>query len=424
MQYFNIFLEAFCLVIVLLLILFQLAIKNGKKQMNHLFLVMLILHALTLTFDIIFRSYEGHKSQYLYYLSWILNYLVENFGILLTYFFIKYLVSNLNISKNRERTINNIALMIVIVTNIFLISSVFNNSIFYITNDNIFKVGSLHGIVYILGGSLFFMAFALIIHYKENLKRSELITLLTYVLIPGFALIINSIFPKIMLTIAAITISLLIIFINIQIQQEKRYKQLELELLESRISIMLSQIQPHFLYNSLSAIDDLCHDNSKAHEAIITFSEYLRINLDSLTEKRLIPFIKELEHTKQYLWLEKLRFENKLNIVFTIEVYDFKLPALTLQPLVENAVKYGIAKKISNGTININTREDDSFYYIEVVDNGIGYDVEQICLDGKRHIGINNVRERLTIMCNGKLDIKSTIGVGTNVTIIIPKMEE
>ncbi len=206
------------------------------------------------------------------------------------------------------------------------------------------------------------------------------------------------------------------------ILKAEKAEKMEQELIQNRISIMLSQIQPHFLYNSLTAISRLCDkDPKKAKQATIEFSTYLRGNLNSLKEKGVIPFEKELEHIKTYLSLEKMRFEDELNIVYDIKIMDFFVPSLTIQPVVENAVKHGVGKKEDGGTVKITTKEEDNEYIIVVEDDGIGFDVNEKKNDGKTHVGIENVRSRLKAQCNGSLDIKSKEGIGTIATISIPK---
>ncbi|MGN1088760.1 MAG: sensor histidine kinase, partial [Huintestinicola sp.] len=194
------------------------------------------------------------------------------------------------------------------------------------------------------------------------------------------------------------------------------------ELTDSRISIMLSQIQPHFLYNVLNSIYCLCEkDIDAAQEAISDFSDYLRGNMTSITKKDLVPFSTELNHLKTYLSLEKLRFEDKLDVVWDIQTENFMLPALTVQPIVENAVNHGICGSDKGGTITITAREKDSFFEVEVHDDGVGFDVNEYINGRDGHVGIMNVRSRLNKMCGGELDIKSTSGVGTTAVIRLPK---
>ena len=205
-----------------------------------------------------------------------------------------------------------------------------------------------------------------------------------------------------------------------RIETEKQ--ALEIKLQESQISIMLSQIQPHFLYNTLNSIYQLCETNPmRARTLVNSFSEYLRNNLSSLEEHGLISFKTELEHINTYLDIEKVRFEDTLEIEYDIKCVDFSLPVLTVQPIVENAVKHGTSKKRGGGKVIISTDEDKESYIITISDTGCGFDPAKPKNDGKRHVGIENVRQRLFNMCDGTLSIESEVGKGTLATIIIPK---
>lgn len=205
-----------------------------------------------------------------------------------------------------------------------------------------------------------------------------------------------------------------------RIEAEKQ--AMELKLQESQISVMLSQIQPHFLYNTLNSIYQLCETNPmRARSMVNFFAEYLRNNLSALDETGLIAFETELSHVKTYLEIEKIRFEDTLEIELNIECDKFLLPVLTVQPIVENAVKHGTSKKRGGGKVVISTYEDENNYIINVSDTGCGFDPTVPKNDGKSHIGIENVRQRLFNMCGGSLTIKSEIGIGTSATIKIPK---
>ena len=205
-----------------------------------------------------------------------------------------------------------------------------------------------------------------------------------------------------------------------RIEAEKR--DMELKLQESQISIMLSQIQPHFLYNTLNSIYQLCETNPmRARSMVNSFSEYLRNNLSSLEEQGLISFETELSHVNTYLDIEKVRFEDTLEIEYDIKCVDFSLPVLTVQPIVENAVKHGTSKKRGGGKVIISTEEDENYYVIKVSDSGCGFDPTIPKNDGKRHVGIENVKQRLANMCSGTLFIESAVGEGTLAIIRIPK---
>ena len=154
------------------------------------------------------------------------------------------------------------------------------------------------------------------------------------------------------------------------------------------------------------------------------FSNYLRSNIDTGLSKNYIIFFEEIKNVKYYLDLEKLRFGKKLNIEYDIEEMNFYLPVLTLQPIVENAVKHGVGNKKGGGTIKISTYSDGDNIVLVVKDDGIGFEYNKSELendDKKSHIGISSVTERIKIMVGGTVNIKSEANVGTTVTITIPK---
>ena len=155
------------------------------------------------------------------------------------------------------------------------------------------------------------------------------------------------------------------------------------------------------------------------------FSRYLQGNMSALKDDGEIPFTQELEHTRIYLEIEQVRFEDALRIEYDITCTDFKLPTLTLQPIVENAVRHGARGKKGVGIVTLATREYPDRYEITVADDGPGFDPEAPALadDGREHIGIANVRDRLAQVSGGTLRIQSEPGNGTLVSIIIPKKQ-
>ena len=213
---------------------------------------------------------------------------------------------------------------------------------------------------------------------------------------------------------------------NIRIAGER--ERAEKERFEAEVQVMVSQIRPHFVYNTLSSIAILCDiDPKTAKEAAITFAKYLRANMDALKQKAPVPFEIELEHLKNYLYIEKLRFADALNVEYDIQTTDFELPILSIQPLVENAVKHGVGMKKYGGTVKIVTKETDTAYEVVVSDDGVGFDPEEARIrqetksDGKSHVGMENTKKRLKEMCGADIVIESRIGEGTTARVIIPK---
>ena len=200
---------------------------------------------------------------------------------------------------------------------------------------------------------------------------------------------------------------------------EKEKIRLDAELAQSRISTLMSQIRPHFIYNTLGSIEQLCElDPPMAAKLVNDFAKYLRGNFAELDNPKLIRVSKELEHTKYYISIEKVRFPD-IEFIAEMNCSDFSIPALTIQPIVENAVKHGVLKRAEGGTIRVRIYESESCYFVSVKDNGVGFDVEE--LQQNSHVGLRNIKDRLEAMCGGVLHIESIIGVGTKVTVEIPK---
>lgn len=218
----------------------------------------------------------------------------------------------------------------------------------------------------------------------------------------------------------------LVLDLKKQYKESIRYQQMQKELYEAKVAVMVSQIQPHFLYNSLTSIAMMCTKDPKlAKTATINFADYLRGNMNSLKQTAPVPFSQELEHLKKYLMLEQMRFGDMLTIQYDIQTTDFSLPQLSVQPLVENAVKHGVGMKEDGGTVTIATRELPDCYEVIISDDGVGFDVSAPPKnDGKNHVGMENTRQRLKDMCNAEVIIESEIGKGAVSTIRIPKEEQ
>jgi LytS/YehU family sensor histidine kinase len=129
----------------------------------------------------------------------------------------------------------------------------------------------------------------------------------------------------------------------------------------------------------------------------------------------------ELGHTNNYLALENKRFPGKIRVEYFIEAEDFLIPSLTLQPVVENAVRYGVTQREDGGIVKIISRDAGKYYEIVVEDDGVGFDIDATKPDGRTHLGMDRIRKRLEDMCGGSLAAKSTPDVGTTVRITIPK---
>lgn len=190
---------------------------------------------------------------------------------------------------------------------------------------------------------------------------------------------------------------------------------------KAELKALQAQINPHFLFNALNTIVSMCRINPEmARKLLINLGDFLR---ESFKEKEdIVDINNEIKHVEAYLEIEKARFGEKLNVVYDISDYNFKVPHLILQPLVENAVKHGIYPKKDGGTIFIIVEESGDNYNINVRDNGIGFE-HPLDRPTNHGIGIQNIDKRLKSIYGPEygLKIESKKGFGTDVLVRIPK---
>ena len=250
--------------------------------------------------------------------------------------------------------------------------------------------------------------------------------------IPVFALVLISLsvvldytveyneLPVSFLTIA-VTISCVMYYIWLHLQFVRKHERALLA--EHRIQIMMTQIQPHFLFNTLSAIRALIgKDQKAASHTVGLFSAYLRQNLESLNQAEVIPLSKEIEHTKIYAEIEMIRFPN-IRVEYDIRDEECCVPTLTIQPLVENAIRHGVRSR-KEGIVRVAAYREGNEHLIVIEDNGTGFTELPAKSEDGTHIGIENVRERLEQMCNGTMTIDSKPDEGTRVILRITAGKE
>ena len=307
---------------------------------------------------------------------------------------------------------------------VLLIFTQFSTVIYSIDSENTYHRGYLY--MLLLVPPLLILALNLFIYFKDQAKLSKLQqkAYAFYLIVPLICILIQMVFYGIYAVLLGTSIAAFNMLIFTLRDQAEKYRQEKERNAQLNIAIMLNQIQPHFLFNCLNVIRTVYRsDRQKGEHALDLFTKYLRHNTDSISADHPIYFEKELEHAKHYLELQQLRFGGDIEVCYDIACTGFRLPALTLQPLVENAVTHGVRKNESGtGKVMICTREYGDRYEVSVTDDGPGFDPEAPSQDEARaHIGIYNVRERLLRMSNAALLIASEPGRGTTATIVIPK---
>ena len=315
--------------------------------------------------------------------------------------------------------------LISFVYGVFWFVSDFQGAIYTQSTETI-TFGPLYVAGQIGGYAVGLISVMILFKYRRVYTRGEMIGFSLFIFIPLLGSLLKYVFTDVILMPLLITISIIIIQGFIQITRELVYGRQQTELAKMQTDLLLSRMKPHFIYNVLNTIYALCDVSSEqAKKAIVAFSMYLRKSLVDMDSHELIPFEEELKHVENYLYIEKLRFGKNLDIVYDIKERDFYLPPLSLQTVVENAVRHGIEKKPGGGSLFIETSKKGREYHITVKDTGAGFDADRVPLtiyvdrDGKKHVGLYSASYRLQKLCSGSLKIESHKGEGTQVDILV-----
>ena len=411
LPYVNIALDTFALVVTLILLASCLREYSNKRVGSKHFLLYQISIAVALIADIVGWMGEGHPE--LSQMTLIANTMVACACRIAIIGFMGYLVASLYANSRAAVCILYIFHGLCALSILFCIGNAFTGYAFYVSESGhyIHSGNRAMGIVYLLYPLMSVFAILMMALLAKSSARTNRWSFLLYTLFPVAGVIADYNIHGISLTCVGFTVSILVIYTSIYLTRQK-------ELEAQKNALMLSQINPHFVYNTLSTVAAMCDTSPKLAKLLtIDFSRYLRHNLDTLTSEAPIPFERELEHVECYLKIEQARFRERLNVIYSISCKDFSLPPLTVQPLVENAIKHGITRKAAGGTVKILTYEEEPCYVIEIIDDGVGFDAENT----DSHVGLRNVQSRIETMCRGSVFVKSTLDVGTRITIEIPK---
>lgn len=183
-----------------------------------------------------------------------------------------------------------------------------------------------------------------------------------------------------------------------------------------KLKILVGQMKPHFIFNSLTTVKSMYHRNVEAGDgALELFSEYLRESL-SMIDTEIVPFEQELQNVARYVTFINIGQARAFDVIYDIEATDFSVPAFSVQPFIENAVKYSRVNEKEDGCILISSRAADGGVELKISDNGVGFNMSGV-KEGAH--GISNARERFKLLLNADLSIRSSPGEGTEITVYI-----
>ena len=418
MRELNIGLLAFSSLVTLFLYFGTVTDQKRKLPFMRHFSYLLFTNIIMQTAEIGICIFDGSNQRELLYLFLCLSY---GGGAALMTIYTYCLTSFIKENAVVTYRLANIVGAVCAVYLVMILTSPFTDAIFTIDAGGYYQEGILKEVSFILDPVVMVVVIILTLRYRKTMKVKGILYLVSIGVLTIPTMLLWDVWypePEYMM----MTLYFIMVFLLFHKEMTILLVKKEKEMAESKITTAISQIQPHFIFNSLSTIKFLVKkDQMEALEAIDEFSDYLRGSMDSLTRKCCVPFSEELELVNHYMYLEKKRFGDKINIKYDIQLDGFMVPALSVQPIVENAVKHGIRGQLKGGTIEIATKEDTKNFIIQVTDDGAGFDPQAKKEDGKSHVGIANVQKRLALMCEGTLEIESAPQKGCQVTIHIPK---
>ena len=300
---------------------------------------------------------------------------------------------------------------------ILLIVTQFTKIIYYYTPDNEYHRGPLYPLL-LLPVALFMLLNVICLFiYRKALSRRQRLAFLSYFVIPLICMAVQMAFYGLLLIAYGATLAVFFMLMCFLFDQsEKSIRRAEENALQ-QASIQVLQMRPHFICNTMMSIYYLIpQDAEKAQQVTLDFTTYLRNNFTAIANPDTIPFEKELEHTRAFLAVEMVRHENQLYVEYDTPCTDFRLPPLTIQPIVENAVVHGVSPNLEALKISIKTRKTDDGVRVTIEDNGGGF---QKINNDVPHTALENIKERLARLCSGTITITSSTD-GTTVQLFIP----
>lgn len=414
----NIALNIFGVFLAIILIICSFFDKTERAASKRWLQAMLISNLIVLICIIVNDILNG-KAEYT-----AINYVVTTMSFIMGYTialsFNFYLMEYLK--PKRKKLISVISILMYVTASLLIISSCFSDLYFTIT-DGVYKRGKLywlsHSFIFII--PLINIINSIIKHKFTD--KTYVCVCISYCAITIIALIIQVSIPHLSIIYVATLLAQVIVYMLVYVRMGYENERHKTEFAQQQIALALSQMQPHFIFNSLDTIRYFCDKNSAiASDMVYIFAKYMRFNMDALVQNNPIPFSDDLHHAQRYVAIEKRRFKG-INLFYNIEVCDFSLPPLTIQPIVENAIKNGSSSQDSGTEISISSSTADDNFIVTISSNSIDFQAPAPYSTTANYCDIENIRNRLQTMCGGALDIENTPDGNTSVIIKIPNVK-
>lgn len=303
----------------------------------------------------------------------------------------------------------------------FLVIAQFTDVIYYVTPDNRFFYGPLYKLSLVPLVLIMLLNIVGVVIRRKIISKKHFAALLIYLFPMTAAVILHMFISAELFVVFGMALFAMIMFGLILSDNMEQYANQQRQIARQSASVMALRMRPHFIYNTMTTIYYLCkQDADKAQQVTMDFIDYLRQNFNAIASEDAVPFADELRHTQSYLAVEKAQHENSLFVEYDTPFTHFRLPPLTLQPLVENAVKHAMDPDAGPLTVSVRTRQTDAGIFITVEDNGKGFDASD---RSKPRPALDNIENRLRQLYGGTMKIESAPGK-TTVTIFIPNKQQ
>lgn len=373
--------------------------------------------------------FRGNTTRTGYYMVRITNYVVFFLGYVLVWLGALYIDHAI---KKRGGTViphlaNAIHTLCAIGVIALTVSRFFPFYYSFDANNRYYRLSSYPPLV-VLPLIVLMLLFIRVLRHRKRFHPIERFAFLVFIFFPVFSLVLTIFFYGFSFSTVTNTIAIFLFFAAYEAEYAEAMVDREREMAEERLSLYQSQIQPHFIYNSLTTLRSYLPKGSEARELLDHFTRFLRGSADMLTEAECVEAAREFQMVTDYLAVEERRFGDQLKVMIDLQDDAFKIPPFTIQALVENAIRHGIRERDDGvGTLTLRSYRGNDMHVIEVVDDGVGFDVEKVLAmegvkdaDGRRHTGLSHLRKRLSYMCDGVLEIESVPGTGSCMRVRIP----
>ena len=389
-----------------------------------------LIYNVTDTATLIFGGLESTAAYYTMRIGIFIYYLTGAFLTLFLLHVTKIHIARKSSSEALEKLITGFQLL-EIPNVILLLLTPFINAIYSFDSNNSYVREWGYYIWQSVTLFIFLFIGITVARYWKRIDRFTKQIVTVAAIVPTFGFIIGMILnTSVNINNAMVSLSAIVMFMlyeknktEVTLRYGYALETAKTELAEARLRLMQAQIKPHFINNAMIAVQEVCYtDPERAAELLDHFARYLRNNIIAVGSTEPVAFADEVQAIKEYLALEHADTGKRFQFAFDLQYTDFKVPALSIEPLAENAVKHGIDRYSADGRVILSSyREKDSIHVV-IKDNGEGFDMNDETL-GKGGIGLKNAEQRLRQMCGGTLEIRHENG-WTEAEIIIPASQE